>query len=140
MKIAGEVQIDVFHRHDLRVAAAGGAALHAERRAQRRLADAQHRLLADVIERVGQAHRGRGLALACRRRVDRANQNELAVGPALQRFDEIHRHLGLVVAVGFEIFRRDAELLARDVDDRPLLGGLRNFNVGFRRLSVVRRA
>ena len=84
MKIAGEVQIDIFHRHDLRVAAAGGTALDAERRAQRRLADAQHRLLADVIERVGQSHRGRGLALACGRRVDGANQNELAVGPALQ--------------------------------------------------------
>ena len=30
VKIAGEMQVDVFHRHDLRVPAARGAALHAE--------------------------------------------------------------------------------------------------------------
>ena len=31
VEVAGEVQVDVLHRHDLGVAAAGGAALHAER-------------------------------------------------------------------------------------------------------------
>jgi hypothetical protein len=31
-EVAGEVQVDVFHRHDLRVTATGGAALHAEDR------------------------------------------------------------------------------------------------------------
>jgi hypothetical protein len=30
LKVAGEVQVDVFHRHHLRIAAAGRAALHAE--------------------------------------------------------------------------------------------------------------
>ena len=47
-EVAGEMQVDVLHRHDLRVAAAGGAALHAEHRAQRRLAQADQRLLADA--------------------------------------------------------------------------------------------
>ena len=56
----------------------------------------------------------------------------LPFGLLLQRLDEVHRHLGLVVAVGLEVLRRDAELLARDVDDRPLLGGLRDFDVGLR--------
>jgi len=49
VKVAGEVEIDILHRHDLGIAAAGGAALDAERRAERRLAQAQHRLLADVM-------------------------------------------------------------------------------------------
>ena len=49
VEVAGEVQVDVFHRHDLRVAAAGGAALHAEHRAERGLAQADHRLLADAV-------------------------------------------------------------------------------------------
>jgi hypothetical protein len=124
VKIAGEVQIDVLHRHDLCITAAGGATFHAERRAKRRFADAQHRLLADMVERVGKPNCRRRLALARRRRVDRAHQDELAVRLALQRVDEIHRHLGLVVAVRFEVLGRQPKPLARDVDDRPFLGGL----------------
>ena len=111
VEVAGEMQVDVFHRHDLGIAAAGGAALHAEGRTERRLAQAEHRLLADVIERVGQADRRRGLALARRRRGDRGHQDQLAVRLALERLDVIHRYLGLVVAIGLEVFRRDAELL-----------------------------
>ncbi len=30
VEVAGEMQVDVFHRHDLSIAAAGGAALDAE--------------------------------------------------------------------------------------------------------------
>ena len=64
VEVAGEMEVDVLHRHDLGIAAAGRAALHAEGRAEARLAQAQHRLLADVVERVGEADRGGGLALA----------------------------------------------------------------------------
>ena len=60
----------------------------------------------------------------------------LPFGLSLQRLDVVHRHLGLVVAVGLEIFRRDAELFLGDVHDRPLLGGLRNFDVGLRLLML----
>ena len=41
VEVAGEVQVDIFHRHDLGVAAAGRAALHAEARAERRLAQSR---------------------------------------------------------------------------------------------------
>src|ERR1700752_1779487 len=125
------MEVDVPHRHDLDIPAAGRATLHAERGAERRLADAQHRLLADVVEGVGQSDRRRGLAFAPRGRRDRAPQDQLPVRPAPDRFNQVHRHLGLVVAVGLEVFRGDAEPLARDVEDRPLLGGLRDFDVGF---------
>ena len=40
--VAGEVEVEVLHGHDLRVAAAGGAALDAEHRAQRGLAQGEH--------------------------------------------------------------------------------------------------
>ena len=40
VEVAGEMEVDVLHRHDLRIAAAGRAALHAEARAERRLAQA----------------------------------------------------------------------------------------------------
>ena len=41
--VAGEVEVDVLHRHHLRIAAAGGAALDAEHGAERRLPQRQHR-------------------------------------------------------------------------------------------------
>ena len=44
VQVAGEVEVQVLHRDDLRVAAARRAALHAEDRAERRLAQAEHRL------------------------------------------------------------------------------------------------
>ena len=67
-EVAGEVEVDVLHRHHLRVAAAGRAALHAEHRAERRLAQADDRLLADAVERIAQADRRGRLAFARRRR------------------------------------------------------------------------
>jgi len=79
VEVAGEVEVDVLHRHDLSVAAARRATFHAERRAERRLAKAQHRLLTNVVERVRQANGGRGLALARWRRRDRSDQDQLAV-------------------------------------------------------------
>ena len=129
VEVAGEMEVDVLHRHDLGVAAASGAALHAERRPERRLAQAQHRLLADVVEGVGEADRGRGLALAGGRRRDRRDQDQLAVRLRAERLDVVHRHLGLVVAVGLEVLGRDAELFPGDVEDRPLVGGLGDFDV-----------
>jgi hypothetical protein len=51
-EVAGEVQVDVLHRHDLRVAAAGRPALHAENRAEARLAQADHGVLADAAQAV----------------------------------------------------------------------------------------
>jgi len=128
-EIAGEVQVDVLHRHHLRVAAAGSAPFHAEHRAERGLAQADHRLLADVIERIAQAHRGRGLALAGRGRRHRGDQDELAVLFALQRIQIFERDLGLVVPVRLEMLFRDAQLLARDSSDALQFGGLRDFDV-----------
>ncbi len=66
VEVAGEVEVDVLHRHDLGVAAASRAALHAEAGAERRLAQAAERLLADVVEAVGEADRGGRLAFARR--------------------------------------------------------------------------
>ena len=55
IEVAGEVQVDVFHRHHLGVTAAGGAALHAEHRPEARLTQADHRLPADAVQRIAQA-------------------------------------------------------------------------------------
>ena len=68
VEVAGEMEIDVLHRHDLGIAAAGRAALHAEAGAEDRLAHADDRLLADAVQRIAEPDRGRGLAFAGRRR------------------------------------------------------------------------
>ena len=82
MEVAVEVEVDLLHRPDLRLAAAGAAALDAEHRAHRRLAQAQHHLLADLAEPLRQRDAGRRLALAGLGRRDRGDDDELAVGLA----------------------------------------------------------
>ena len=83
-EVAGEVEVDVLHRYDLRMTATGGSALHTEHRTERRFAQADHGALADAVERIAEADRGRGLALARRRRRDRRHEHEFAVGPVAQ--------------------------------------------------------
>ena len=83
-KVAGEMQVDVLHRHHLRVAAAGRAALHAEHRSQGRLAQAHDGPLAEQVQPIPQPHGGGGLALSggCRR--NRGHQHQLAVGAGIE--------------------------------------------------------
>ena len=53
-KSPGEVQVDVLHRYDLGVAAAGRAALDAEHGAEARLAQGDHGVLAYLAQAVGE--------------------------------------------------------------------------------------
>ena len=129
VEIAGEVEVDVLHRHDLGVPAAGGAALDAEARAERGLAQAHRRLLADPVEPVAEAD-GRGrLAFAGRRRVDRGHENQLAVRTVAEARDEVGGDLRLVMAKREQVFVGDAELGA-DLLDRLLGRGACDFDVG----------
>ena len=116
-EVAGEVKIDVFHRRHLRKAAAGGAALHAEHRAHRGLAQAQHGALADSRQCIREADRGGGLAFAGRRRAGRRHQDQPGMLARRQRGQPGRRQLGLVTAIGLERGCRDAGALG-DVGDR----------------------
>jgi len=49
MEITCEVQVHVFHWDNLRVTAPRSPTFHAEVRAQRRFANTNHRVLADVV-------------------------------------------------------------------------------------------
>ena len=81
VEIAGEMQVDVVHRRDLRMSAAGRAALLPEAGAERGLAQADRRALADAHQAVAEADRRRRLAFARRRRVDRGDEDQLALAP-----------------------------------------------------------
>ena len=137
VEVAGEMEIDVLHGHDLGIAAAGSASLHAETGAEARLAHADDRLLADMIERIAKTDGGGGLAFAGRRGRDGGDEDQLAVGPAGERGDIVERDLRLVVAVWQDKFRRNVELLGSDLNDRPHFGGLRDFDVGFWLLVLI---
>src|SRR5690606_22988033 len=77
-------------------------------RAEGRLADADHRLLADAVQRVAEADRRRCLALARRRRGDRGHQDQLAVRAVLQALNQLRRPRRLVMPVLLAGRRHDA--------------------------------
>ena len=63
MDVAGQVQVEIFHRDDLRISAACRAALDAEGRSLRWLADDGDDALAEMrAQRLAQADRGGRLA------------------------------------------------------------------------------
>ena len=115
--VAGEVEVDVLHRRELGVAAARGAALHAEHGPQRRLAERDDRALAEPPQAVGEPDGRRGLSLAGRCRRHRGHQHEGAVGMISTPRDGIPRDLGLVAPVRLELVRLEpdggADLLDR---------------------------
>ena len=128
VEVAGEMQVDVGHRHDLRLAATGGAALLAKARSETGLAERDRRLLAEAVEGIAQADRGRGLALASLGRADRRHQDELARLAALQGLDERGIELRLVPAIGLQRIARYAQP-RRDIDHRLLDCAPRDLNI-----------
>jgi hypothetical protein len=88
------------------------------------------------VEAVTKANRGRGLAFACRRRVDRRHKDQLSIGPVFLPGDEVSRNLGLVMAVGNQIFLLDAELGA-DLHDRFLVRRTGNLDIGLSRAALA---
>ncbi len=134
MEVAGEMQVDLVHRHDLGEAAAGGAALHPEAGAERGLAQAEHRLLADPAQRIGEADRGRCLAFAGRGRVDRGDEDQLSEVLRAQVLDVAGGDFRLVVAIGDDVLGRDAKA-CRHLADGAFLRRARNLDV----TSHVRR-
>ena len=104
VEVAGEMQIDVFHRQHLGITAAGRPALDAEYRPQRRLAHRHHRLLSQPLQGVGQTDGDRGFALAGRCGVDGGNQHQ----PPLFGRQRRHRRrvdFGFVAAIVFQRLR-----------------------------------
>src|SRR5438105_2089790 len=78
MDVAGEMEVEVLHRDDLAVATTGSAALDAEDRPQRRLADRDRGPVADAVQALDEPDGSGGLALAERGRRDRGDDHVLA--------------------------------------------------------------
>ena len=108
--VAGEVEVEVLHGDDLGVAAARRAALDAEDRAHAGLAQADDRVLADLVHRLGEADGGDRLALAQRRRGDGGDVDVLAVGLVLEAREDVEVDLRLVLAVQLEVVLLEPDL------------------------------
>ena len=108
VEVAVEVEVDLLHRHDLRVAAAVAAALDAEDRAHARLAQAEHHVLADLAEPLGERDARRRLALAGLRGRDRGRDDQLAVGPVGEAVEDRELDLRAVAAVLLQLVGLDA--------------------------------
>ena len=135
VEVAGEVQVDLFHRDHLRQATAGRASLDAEAWPERRLTHGDRRFLADLAQGVGQADRRCGLAFARRGRVDRGDEDQFALTPALAgAFDELRVDLRDRLAIGDQRVGGDADALG-DGGDRFRCLRARDFDVGEHRQS-----
>jgi len=137
VKIAGEMQVDIFHRQDLRVTAAGRAALDAEAWTEAGLAQAYDCRLADAIQGVAEADCRCRFAFSCGGWRNGRNQDEFRMGPRLKGIQIIQRYLGFKVAVQKKLAEVDAELPMADLRDRQHVGFLSDLDVGFRSLMLV---
>ncbi len=80
VEVTGKVKVDVLHGNNLCIAAACCSALYTEHGSKGWLTKRNHDLLAELLHTVCQTY-GRGsLALSCGSRVDRGNEDQLAVG------------------------------------------------------------
>ena len=130
VEVAGEVQVDVVHGGDLGVAAAGGAALHAEAGAEGGLPQADHGAGAEVVEGVAEADGGGGFTLAGGRRADAGDEHQLARRASRGFGHEVERDLGLEAAVGLQCVAWDAGRVG-DFGDGAEGGGPGDVEVGF---------
>ena len=127
LEVAHEMEVDVFHRDDLRAATAGGATLHAEAGTERGFAQHHHRFSADAVESVAKADRGGRLALAGRGRRHCGDQDQLAPG-GLVRVDLREGDLGLEISVRIDRFLADPRT-GRDFKDRIHANALGDFQI-----------
>src|ERR671913_30395 len=106
--VAGKVQIERLHRHDLAVAAAGSAALYTEHRSHRGLAHRHRRRLADVLEGLPEAYGGRRLPLAQGGWRYGGDHNVFCLRPIGELFDGVQLYLGYAFSVGLQEMLTDA--------------------------------
>ena len=124
--IAGKVQVDIFHGHNLGVTAARSAALYTEHGPKGGLTQAEHRLFTHGVQGVRQANTGGGFALASRGGADGGHQDQLAVWAVT--VDQLVVDLGFVTAIRDQVLVCKAQLF-RYFGNGQHLGCLCNFNV-----------
>src|SRR5688572_14749819 len=103
------MQVDVFHRNDLRVPATRCTALDAENGSETRLAQCENNLVLATAQSIRETHRQSRFALAGRSRVDTGDEHELALRSGTAR-DRIQLNLGFVASIQLEVFIPQVQL------------------------------
>src|SRR5947199_1460133 len=126
--VPGEVEVDLLHRQDLGPPASRRAAFRPEDRPEGRLADGDDPLRAEAVQGLAEADRGQRLSLPVAGRGRAGDEDELALPTLSDSIDRRELDFRDEVALQDEVVPRQAEVLG-DVDDRPHLRRLRDFDV-----------
>ena len=129
MEVSGKMEVDVFHRKNLRITTTSRPAFHTEAGTQRRLAQGHNGFLANLIHTQSQANRHRGLTDTGLVGSDSSHQNQMVFLDFLFiNLGEIH--LGNMMPVVENMFRVDADHLSNffNLFERGLP---RDFNICF---------
>ena len=129
VEVASKVQVNLVHRQNLCIAAAGSTAFHAKAGTQRGFAQSHHGLLANAVHTQSQTHADGGLAYASLGGSDGRNQYQAAL-LYLLLVDEREGQFGYVSAIRFHHLIADTESLS-NLCDWFQRGLACNFNVAF---------
>jgi len=103
MNVAGQVQVEVLHRHNLAITAASCPTLDPKCRSHRRLAYGSNRFVAQGTQRLRQTNRRRGFALTKRCRRNRRHIDVFGVRALCQALTDIQMDFSLKLAVEFQV-------------------------------------
>ena len=103
MNVTGKMQVDVFHRHDLGIAAACRSALDAETGSEGRLAKRDDDFFAELAQSIPDTYSIGGFSFAGRSRIDGRDQNHFAIGTVFDLFPDIQGYFGLIFSVKLKI-------------------------------------
>jgi len=138
VEVPGEVQVDVLHRYDLGVTAPRAASFDPEHRTDRRLAQRQNDVAADLAEPLREAHRRRRLAFPGLRGRDGRGDNDLSVGLVLKPVQDREVDLRLVLAERLDFVLLKAEVVG-DLEDGSEGCFLRDLESGLHGTPASRR-
>ncbi len=116
VEVAGHVQVELLHGHNLAVAAARRAALDAESRPLAGLAHSNGCLAPNVAESLPKPYGGGALALTQRRGGNRRDDDILGVGAILQFVNSLKLHLGHGLAIELDVTALKPHLLGNRLD------------------------
>ena len=133
MHIAGEMQIDIFHRQNLCITAARSAALDPKYRTQGGLTQGYNGIFSYFGHSLSQTCRRGCLPFSCRCRVDRCHKYQLSVRPLFQTGKDGFIQFGLIFPVKFQFVFLNTQVPC-NIGNWPEFSALGNLNISQHRI------